>query len=408
MPKKIVIITTGQPSTNPRMLKEYKTLKQEGYIVKVIYAYWAKWAAFTDEVLFEAVGISKQDFILAGGSPVKNRFEYFLSKIIYKFSKKVSLFFPQFYNYAIARPTYFLNKMAINESADLYIGHNMGALPVIINCSKIKKTPALFDLEDYYSGQIKDKASLEYEICSKLEMNYLGECSALLFSSIDIAYMYKKKISSIPAAVIHNVVEKNLILHSLPELPLYPLKLVWFSQQIGMDRGLESVIEGLNKLENLQIELHLLGNCSKEYKNILKSMRGNTSNLFFYDPIPANCIVNFLSDKHVGLATETARDENNDIALSNKIFTYLAAGNALVLSDTSAQKRFLDDNEDIGFMYTKNSSDSFVLLIRKLYNNPNLIMKARLKALEVVTKKFNWEIESEKFKTMIKEQLDKR
>lgn len=405
MAKKIVIVTTGQPSTNPRMLKEYKALKEESYDVKVIYSYWAEWAVLTDEILFATAGLSKKDFILAGGSPAKGRWKYFTSMIIYKFSKKASPYFPEFYPYAIARTAYYLLKTAIKEKADLYIGHNMGALPAIINCSKLKKTPAVFDVEDYYSGQIKDKGSIEYKICTGLELKYLRECNALLFSSNNIAEVYTSKFSFIPAAVIHNVVEKEHILQSLPHLAAYPLKLAWFSQQIGTERGLESVIEGLNKLDSLQIELHLLGNCSPEYITILKSMMNNSSKLFFYDPIPANCIVNFLSDKHIGLATETARDENNDLALSNKIFTYLAAGNALVLSDTSAQKQFLDDNRDVGFIYKKNNSDSFCSLICKLYHNPNITVRARLKALEIVGEKFNWENESQKFKMLIKEQL---
>jgi len=39
--KKIVIVTTGQLSTNPRMLKEVDALLGQGHQVKVLYSYWA-------------------------------------------------------------------------------------------------------------------------------------------------------------------------------------------------------------------------------------------------------------------------------------------------------------------------------------------------------------------------------
>ena len=64
MPKKIAILTTGQPSTNPRMLKEYISLKKANYDVKVFYCFWQEWATKADATLFEDGVIRKEDFIL--------------------------------------------------------------------------------------------------------------------------------------------------------------------------------------------------------------------------------------------------------------------------------------------------------------------------------------------------------
>jgi glycosyltransferase involved in cell wall biosynthesis len=48
---------------------------------------------------------------------------------------------------------------------------------------------------------------------------------------------------------------------------LSPLKLFWFSQSIGFERGLEDVIEAIGLLKNQKIELHLLGSFTAALKS---------------------------------------------------------------------------------------------------------------------------------------------
>lgn len=54
---KILLLTTAQPSTNPRLVKEAEALSEAGYWVKVLYCYRADWALKADrEILKRAVG----------------------------------------------------------------------------------------------------------------------------------------------------------------------------------------------------------------------------------------------------------------------------------------------------------------------------------------------------------------
>lgn len=49
--KKIVLVTSGQPSLNPRLVKEADALVEAGYEVTVIYQYWNEWGTDLDKVL---------------------------------------------------------------------------------------------------------------------------------------------------------------------------------------------------------------------------------------------------------------------------------------------------------------------------------------------------------------------
>ena len=51
--KKILIITTGQPSLNPRMVKEADALSAAGHEVEVLYQYWNEWASEMDASLLK-------------------------------------------------------------------------------------------------------------------------------------------------------------------------------------------------------------------------------------------------------------------------------------------------------------------------------------------------------------------
>ncbi|XHR93521.1 hypothetical protein ACFJIV_24875 [Mucilaginibacter sp. UC70_90] len=42
--KNVTFITTGQPTTNPRLVKEAETLHKLGYSVKVICCFYQQWA----------------------------------------------------------------------------------------------------------------------------------------------------------------------------------------------------------------------------------------------------------------------------------------------------------------------------------------------------------------------------
>ena len=53
--KAAVLITTGQPSVNPRIVKEADALHAAGLSVKMLYCYWINWAFEADKKLLKNV-----------------------------------------------------------------------------------------------------------------------------------------------------------------------------------------------------------------------------------------------------------------------------------------------------------------------------------------------------------------
>ena len=80
--KRVVLLSTHQPAANPRAMKEYVTLKEYGYRVKVLYAYNANWSNKIDEDKFRKGKLRRQEMIEVGGNPNNRPTHYFMSRAI--------------------------------------------------------------------------------------------------------------------------------------------------------------------------------------------------------------------------------------------------------------------------------------------------------------------------------------
>ena len=404
--KKIVLISSGQPSVNPRLVKEANALTSGGYEVSVIYSFWTHWACQMDEKLFSSVPWTP---ILVGGSPYKNKLTYFSTRLRFKLANILAQKFTLKFGIAEmakGRASVEMLRKAKSIKADFYIAHNLAALPVAIKAAAYHKAKCGFDAEDFHRQEVSDSTEdFNYRISSFLEDKYFPRCDYLTAASPLIAKAYQQLFPKFNLHIINNVFEVKHI-RTVPYRADDKLKLFWFSQTIGKNRGLEDVINALNILRNDAIELHLLGNSNKEseaYFNCL--VTDNKNNLHFHKPIMSEEIFKFASQFDVGLALEPGFCYNNKIALSNKLFSYLISGLALIVSDTAAQKAFIEENEGIGFAYPTGNITELADKIDFLFMNRTSLMNCKIKSSILAMEKYNWKIESGKFLTIISNNL---
>jgi hypothetical protein len=301
-----------------------------------------------------------------------------------------------------------LTELALDHSADLYIGHNLGALPAIVKASKYYNAKSIFDFEDYHRGEFGVK-SLHSQIVIKVENHYAPKISAITTASPAITQVYKNIFPIASITTINNCFPLSQSVDCIIILPDKPLKLFWFSQYVGKLRGLETVIESMSKFSSDEITLTLLGSSSNEIKmhfqSLLEKFNLSEKQLIFLDPVSEKEIVQIASRHHIGLASEYAHNVNRDLCLTNKIFMYLLAGNALVLSDTHAQKSFLSENSGIGSLYEQNNIQQLTSVLKTYMGDSKLLLRQRQNALELAKTKCNWDIEQYRFLDNVKSVL---
>ena len=402
--KKIVLITSGQPSLNPRLVKEADSLAGAGYDVRVLYQYWNDWGTQLDKKLLSS---KKWQAIRVGGTPQANKIVYWQSRLRHKAGQKLMALFgfkSPFAEMAIGRCTSLLVNEALKHKADLYIAHNLAALPAAVIASKNNSAKCGFDAEDFHRYEVNnDDNNADVKLKKLIEDKYLPQVDYLTTSSPNISDAYRKLYA----------ISLHTILNTFPsEVNLKPtdavagkLRLVWFSQTVAADRGVGDCIQALLKINLPDIELHLLGHASNVIKSELLALAGNAMSVTFYPPIPPDDITAFASQFDIGLAMENGVPKNRDICLTNKIFTYIQAGLALIASDTIAQQQLLNDYPGIGVLYKKSDITSLADAISYFYHHPAELKNARSIATKVAGGVLNWEIESQKFLELIKNTL---
>ena len=401
--KSIVLLSSGQPTTNPRLVKEAICLFKAGYNVTVLYSFWTSWADQPDiELKKENAGIN---WIRVGGHPKEERSSYLLSRFLFKLFKSLIPVWSAGYfkKNAVNRTSYALFKKANSVKADLYIAHSLGALPAAIHAAKKNRAKAGIDFEDHYSGQWELNTK-DYNLYKWIEDKYIPDISFCTAASPLIAEKYKEDYPFLSPVIIHNVFSKVYLQPKIAAYKKDTLKLFWFSQTVGRGRGLEELFMALAKLDN-NISVTILGYCDSRVKNeflqYAKECAIAEGQILFIDPISPDLIFSIAAQHHIGLALESEKTINREICLTNKIFTYLLSGLAIIATDTLAQKQFIDAYPEIGCYYSKGSVVDLAELILKYQNNPELLQKHRLITLKLANEVMNWEEEQKKYLVLI-------
>jgi glycosyltransferase involved in cell wall biosynthesis len=406
--KKVLIITSGQPAVNPRLVKEADMLSENGWEVIVLYQYWNAWGSSMDAALLPK---KKWKAIRVGGNPVSEKLKYNLSRLQHKFFK---ILFHRLYlkfasRYAIARSSRYLIREAKKIKADLYIGHNMGALPAVVHAAINNGGCCGFDAEDFHRFENSNNpSSPDVRIKKTLEEKYFPRLDYLTTASPLITDQYKALFPQLKINTVLNVFPK---FQGRPDFKKgsRSLRLFWFSQTIGTGRGLEEVLEAIQMNNSIEIELHLLGQVDAEtrtrFSSVIETSATKRSKVFFYDPLPSEKIIEFAARFDVGLATETGVPINRDICLTNKIFSYIQSGLAVVASDTLAQKQLFMNHDGFGCLYKKGNANQLNSIFESYYNDPSLLDMHRRKAWELGQRDFNWENESVHLLSIISETI---
>ncbi|UOE48328.1 hypothetical protein MTO98_28365 [Mucilaginibacter sp. SMC90] len=406
--KNVTFITTGQPTTNPRLVKEAETLHRLGYSVKVICCFYQQWAQKPDETL-----TSKYPgmYIYCGGDPViqkpaylKTRIRQKLSTFLFKYSQKFGI--PE---NAISRTHAEALAIAKKIKTDLYIAHNLGALPAAMLAAQHNGAKIGYDAEDMHSGQFTSTHDESYRLNKYIEEKYFNRVDYFTAASPLIALYYKQGYSYLNPVVINNVFPKTTLKIGQNYKANEPLKLFWFSQTIGPDRGLEDVIKAMAAAAG-KVQLHLLGSCNETHKaallNLARTLKLSTDQLWFHEPVAADEIFNFANQFDIGVATETGIPLNRDICLTNKIFTYIQCGLAMIASDTQAQTLFVEQYPTAGKLYQKSNLQSLTDCINFYLQNPDVLYQTRLENYRLGQTELNWETESHVFLELVQNVLN--
>ncbi len=395
---KVVLMALGQPSTNPRLLKEALWFSENGCEVFVLYCFWSKWSYHTDKKIVAQNSSIK--WIEIGGNPFTKKLVYLFTRCRFKLLRLIASRFPTSLFWAersMCRCFNELFRTAISIHASLYIAHNLGALPVVGKIASIVKKPFVFDAEDFHRGQSASR-SLSFSQASLIESYWMPKARLITTASPFITEQYRHLLG-LESLIINNVfcINNSLAINTHIKTPV---KLFWFSQTIGKGRGIEDLLVGLKKFPLGSFSITLMGDLSKEMENYLRGIvlekNDEKVDLSFLTPVEPDKIFEIAANYDIGLAIEPQINENNDLIFTNKLFTYLSSGIAILFTSTSAQKHFFNEHSNIGWIYPSGDIDSLVLVLKQILRHPGELLSYKHNSRQLAAKVYNWETEQAK------------
>jgi glycosyltransferase involved in cell wall biosynthesis len=308
----------------------------------------------------------------------------------------------------MARITPELRAAAFRVDADLYIAHYSGALAAAGEVARRRGRLLAFDAEDFESGYYEYKSGPREidRLTEDIEREYLPDCCYVTAASAGIGAAYAAKYGIAKPTTVLNVFPRS-------ERPLAfretnakaPLKLHWFSQTIGGDRGLEDVIGAMAMLQDCKVELHLRGRCvfgyHEELLRFAKKQGMDPVTIKFSPPAVSEEIIRLSAEYDVGLALEKAASPNRDLCLTNKIFSYLLAGNAVAATSTTGQKAIVEKLGAGGLLYQSGDCESLARGLRVWHDDRSKLEQARREAWSLGTSTFNWDLEKKKLAEVV-------
>lgn len=385
MSARIAIITTKQPGTNPRMRKNADALSAASYDVKVLYAFNARWADETDTDVLQKANWSAHRI---GGHPEHSALTYQKHRIKRKWGQwtgQLDLSFCPALNDYLSE---------LNEfEPDLVIGHNPGALPVLTRWKGATGKPIIFDAEDFHRGETEAGGD-EALAVQRLEDHHLPKVDYITAASPLIGEAYQALYPTASMVTLNNAFETKLQ-PAFHDLSKGPLTFCWFSQVVGLDRGLEEFLKCIKTWDEAPLAIHIIGSMSNPVRTQLREILDKTQHTFKEQPAASEPkLAAILAESHIGLALERTDVSNRKWCRTNKLYMYPICGCYTVATRTPAQEHFFSDHPECGTLIDISEPSTITELLSHWSKNRAELETNRRKAWELARNELNWDRES--------------
>jgi glycosyltransferase involved in cell wall biosynthesis len=291
-----------------------------------------------------------------------------------------------------------LASSAAESRADLYIGHYPAGLAAAAAAASRWNARLGYDAEDFHLGEEENPEAQRRRI-EFIERRYLPSCDYVTAASNGIASALTQKYGIAPPVAILNVFpwsDRFSLDGRRCEGRGTRLSLYWYSQTIGLDRGIQDVIRA-SALLGESPEIHLRGDVAPSVRASLLELAascGVAEHLFFHDQVPPTELLSRAAEHDVGLALEQGHTLNRAICTTNKLFFYLLAGLAVIGTDVPGQREILQQIAPAAALYRPGDVESLAAALSIWQRDRHLLEKAKRAALASAHDRWSWEVES--------------
>jgi glycosyltransferase involved in cell wall biosynthesis len=401
---KICIVTPGHLVANPRVIKEAASFTKMGFEVAIICGDYIRHAKPRDLKLVDS---RWQVTHVPFGSMVATFATHLRQKVAQRLAHGIiGLVGPSstLAPIALSPIARDLTLAALATPADLYVGHYVAGLPAAALAAKRHNSQFAFDAEDFHLGDLSDDPANDREksLIRNIEATYLPLANYVTAASPLIGLKYAETYGIKCPTTILNTFPRPEGTYSVAPLDQSP-SMYWFSQTIGPDRGLELAVRAI-AMSRSRPHFYVRGNPVPSYIDSLQRLAiktGIEGHLHFLEPCEPTELERLGSVYDLGFVGEQAFTQNRQIALTNKLFSYLTSGIPIVASDISAHQEVSHRFSNALKLFKSDDPGSLARCLDLYLMNPIELQDAKAQARRLAQLEFNWENEEQKHRDVV-------
>lgn len=372
--KKILIISFSNMISDPRVLRQYNTLKNEYDVYTCGYD--------------NKFGLNHAQLINRTSLILKGLLAFLRILNLYSLSEKISNIF----KYKISPENFY-------KDYDLIIANDINSVPLAFNHFKGKKY--YIDLHEYSTAEIDDHSFRKF--IQKEYLKYL--CRKYLHRAF--------AVTSVNDTISKKMTEEfNVKIDTISNAPFYAdltpsqtrninIKVIHHGAAMR-SRKIELMIETAKHLEQrFTIDFMLIPN-EEDYFNFLKQYAEGVKNVRFIPPVKHEEIIKFCNSYDIGFFLLPPVNPNYEFALPNKFFEFVQSRLAIV-TGPSPEMANLIRKYNLGITTRTFEPKEAAEKINKLFADEIMIFK---KNSDTAAKELNFESNKNLFMKIITEALN--
>lgn len=321
--KRVVLIVRNHFENDSRVLKEALSLKNAGYIVKVIALGRDDLKAIDVVEGIDVERISPTNFICKKG---------FLFKLHNYFS-----FFKQF--------------VKRYKSNDIFHCNDLDTLPIgfAIKSFYNKNCKVVYDAHEYATEQ-KGMSGLRKQLSRFVERSIIKKADIVFTVSDSIANEYVRLYGIVKPKIVLNtphLIDLEKSNYFKDKFKLSDDSMVFLYQgSLSMGRGVERLIKIFSNTADSKI-LVFMG--YGPLTDIVKKASQNNDNIYYHEAVSPVDLLTYTCSADIGIAYVEDCCLNHTYCLPNKLFEYIMANIPVLVPDLCEMRKFVTEN-NAGFV----------------------------------------------------------
>lgn len=395
--ERIVLLTGSHLCHNPRVIKEAAALAECGYRVSVLGAWTDVQLKGRDVALLSAAPFA---FIPVldltrerGGARALRVFLRVASQVARLAHRHLQVESRYQLGWAVTA----LSRAARACSAELFIAHSEPAL-VAARLLVASRRRVSVDMEDWFSEDLSpnERRSRPLALLRGLERELLrvaaySSCpSKVMSEALTFAY------GCPPPRVIYNAFpwseRATIDGFSKDRADRSRRSIHWYSQTLGVGRGLEDLLGALPRLSS-KVELHLRGTPASGFKKWLaeRTPADWAGRIFVHGLVPNGELLSRIAEHDIGFAGEVRVCQSRNLTVTNKMLHYLVGGLAVVASDTDGQQEIAAEIPRGIELYPSGDTAALAAKLNGFLESTERLEAAKAAALAGAKDRYCWE-----------------